>query len=78
MNAVAALIDRLGGYTLVAAALNVAVGTVAAWRHRGSIPVRYWPALIAIEPQSGGTPVTYAELVAVHAGLAAEPTRARA
>ncbi|MFA7751922.1 carph-isopro domain-containing protein, partial [Klebsiella pneumoniae] len=67
MSAVAAIIDKLGGYAKVAAGIGQPPGTVAAWRHRASIPVKHWPALAAFAEQEGSKDASYGHLVSAHA-----------
>jgi hypothetical protein len=71
MSNVASLIDSLGGYAKIAEAIEVRPGTVAAWRHRGSVPVPYWPKLISAAPALGAAALTYDVLVEAHAGPSA-------
>ena len=49
MSDVATIISDLGGYQAVAKVLNVGSSTVSEMRRRGSIPVKWWPALIQSE-----------------------------
>lgn len=63
----ASLIDKLGGYAKVAAGLNVPAGTVAAWRHRKSIPVGYWSALVTLAAATPADEVTFETLASAHA-----------
>jgi len=63
---IADLITRLGGATAVARALGVTdYSTVASWARRGSIPVAYWPGLIALGRERGEE-VSPALLLAAH------------
>lgn len=50
------IITDLGGDAAVAKALRAGdYSTVASWRRRGSIPVRYWTALIRLAEREGVT-----------------------
>lgn len=64
MRSVAEIIDRFGGNSKFAAVIGKGPSTASEMRRRKSIPVDYWPKLIA---QSAGweQPLTYEELVAV-------------
>jgi len=65
MNSLRDLVDELGGTTAFAAAIQVNVSTASEMKRRGSIPVRYWPSLIAAADERG-LPLTYDTLVAIH------------
>jgi hypothetical protein len=79
MSNVASLIDSLGGYAKVAEAIEERPSTVAAWKHRGSVPVRYWPKLIAAAPNLGERKaLAYDALVEAHAGPFAMPSQSEA
>ncbi|MCW2248267.1 hypothetical protein M2352_003901 [Azospirillum fermentarium] len=47
-------ITRLfGGQTVLSAAIDVPQSTIAWWKKRGSIPPKYWPAIIAAAAERG-------------------------
>lgn len=69
MSDVASLIDQMGGYAGIAAAIGRPAGTVAAWKHRRSIPVTYWPSIIDYADRQGWQHINYASLVAAHAAV---------
>lgn len=45
--------------------IGVTYNTAKQMKRRGSIPVRYWPSLIAAAGERG-VPLTYDQLVAIH------------
>ena len=63
------LFERLGGPTKVARILGVGFTTASEMKRRGSIPVKYWPTLVAA-CRADGVSVSYDELVAMHAEAA--------
>lgn len=65
MNSLKDLVDELGGTTAFAASIHVNVSTASEMKRRGSVPVRYWPSLIAAAEERG-VPLTYDMLVAIH------------
>lgn len=65
MSTVSAIFERFDGPANVGRAIGKPTEHAAAMKRRGSIPVRYWPALMAAKPK--GKAITYAELVAAHA-----------
>lgn len=66
METVVDLFDALGGVTRVAAVSNVPLGTASSWKTRGSIPLDYWPALIADAAGRGVEGVSYESLARIH------------
>ena len=66
MSDLATIIQTLGGVTRISRELGVPLGTVSAWKTRGSIPVRNWPALVALAGKVGASGVTHVALVAAH------------
>lgn len=60
------LIDRWTSLSDFASDIGVAYGTAKAMRRRGSIPVAYWPALIAAAKERGIEDITYKSLVEAH------------
>jgi hypothetical protein len=67
MRTVSQIIDDLGGGRHLASAIGVPVGTVAAWKHRSSIPADHWLAITALPVIEGSQPVTADCLVMAHA-----------
>jgi hypothetical protein len=65
MKTVAELIKALGGSTQLAGKLKLPIATVGAWKARGSIPPRYFPALVRIAGQQKVKGVTLERLVAM-------------
>lgn len=65
MNSLKDLVDEFGGTTAFAASIQVNVSTASEMKRRGSVPVRYWPLLIAAAGERG-LPLTYDQLVAIH------------
>lgn len=65
MNSLRDLVGKFGGTTAFAAAIQVNVSTASEMKRRGSIPVRYWPSLIAAADERG-VPLSYEQLVAIH------------
>jgi hypothetical protein len=47
MQNVGEIIDALGGSTAVARIIGKGPSTVSEMKRRGSVPVEYWPALVA-------------------------------
>lgn len=47
METISDIFDRFGGVAATAAVLSVKVSTASEMKRRASIPVKYWPALIA-------------------------------
>jgi hypothetical protein len=75
MESVEAVIDSLGGVTKVAAYLSlqgevVPLGTVSAWKTRGSVPDRYRGGLIQMAGELGIEGITYESLTLMHANKA--------
>ena len=61
MQTTEAIIEKLGGPSVLARSLDRPVATVSAWKHRKSIPSKYWPQLIA-HASSIGVDLTYEAL----------------
>lgn len=61
-----------GGPSKVGQAIGVSTEHAAAMKRRGSIPVGYWPALIAVARERRITGITYESLTHIHA----DPERA--
>lgn len=68
MNSLRDLVGEFGGTTAFAAAIQVNVSTASEMKRRGSIPVRYWPSLIAAAEERG-LALTYDTLVAIHSPI---------
>lgn len=66
MQCVPSLFEKLGGPTKVARILGVGFTTASEMKRRGSIPVKYWPQLVAASQEAGIDGVTYDLLVAMH------------
>ena len=47
MKTVSEIFDAIGGSSAMARVLDVKTSAASEMRRRGSIPVKYWPALIA-------------------------------
>jgi hypothetical protein len=67
MRTVSQIIDDLGGARFVATSLGLPIGTVAAWKHRESIPADKWLAVIGLNPADGKDGASAHELAAAHA-----------
>lgn len=63
------LFEKLGGPTKVSRILGVGFTTASEMKRRGSIPVKYWPTLVAA-CREDGLEVSYEQLVAMHAEAA--------
>lgn len=61
------LFAALGGYTAVAEAASVPVGTASAWKTRGSIPPEYWPAVVKAAAERGRSDITFEALANIAA-----------
>lgn len=78
MDTIDSVIDVLGGVTKVAAYLTaqlgepVPVGTVSAWKTRGSVGDRYRPGLVRMARELRIAGVTYENLTLMHARRAQE------
>jgi len=72
MNNVGNIIDRLGGCTAVARALDVNPSTVSEMKRRGSIRPSYWPIIIRYSQVSACRHVTAEELMNAHQANTAE------
>lgn len=55
MKNVESIISDLGGNSVVAGWLNVGASTVSEMKRRKSIPVEYWPGLISLSSDKGGS-----------------------
>lgn len=63
---VGALVGAFGGPTRLGRDAGIPVPAVKMWRHRGSIPIRYWPAIIALAVRHGFQGVDANWLVRLH------------
>jgi hypothetical protein len=70
-NTVPELIDALGGTTLFARLLGSKISTASEMKRRGTIHVRYWPALIKSE-KARALGLTAELLMELHARGAAQ------
>lgn len=48
MQTIPQIIDAFGGPSALAHEMGYPVATVSAWKHRGKIPARHWPDLVAL------------------------------
>ena len=58
MQSFSDIIDRLGGSTALARALDRPAGTVRQWRNRNSVPAWQWSRLVSVARARGLTSVT--------------------
>lgn len=77
-DSVDTLFEALGGAARVGAIIGKSTEHAAAMRRRRSIPVAYWPALIADARARAITGVSYETLALMHAQPAASSEPARA
>lgn len=70
MFTVSTIFQSLGGPTKVARVLGVGFTTASEMKRRGSIPVKYWPKLVAACEAEGIETVTYERLVEIHSEAA--------
>lgn len=70
MSTVATIFERFEGPANVGRAIGKPTEHATAMRRRGSIPVRYWPALISAAKAAKIEGVTYKDLVSAHASSA--------
>lgn len=59
------IFEDLGGTSAVAKLIGVGQSTASEMKRRKSIPVKYWPTLVASE-KAAQTGVTYDRMLAVH------------
>ncbi len=74
MMTLSSIFDVFGGPAEVGRAIGVSTEHATTMRRRGSIPVRYWPSLLA-EARDRSITLSEADLVAIHAAPAAEPPK---
>lgn len=65
MNTVDDIFNEFGGPTAVGKVLGKEPSTASEMKRRGSIPVEYWPQLIAAA-QERGIELDYGRLVSIH------------
>jgi hypothetical protein len=68
MSTIDALFSAFGGPSKVGRAIGVSTEHAAAMKRRGSIPVGYWPNLIAAARERQIRGITYESLTHLHAG----------
>lgn len=66
VNEVFKAFDDRSGTSALAKVLKVKLSAASEMRRRGSIPVRYWPLLVA-ESERRSLPISYDVLVRIHA-----------
>jgi hypothetical protein len=66
METVEALIDALGGRSVVATAAGVETNTATYWVHRKRIPPEHWLALIGLAEERGVDGVDHELLLRLH------------
>jgi hypothetical protein len=76
-NAIAGLLERLGGVATVATALGLAYTTVKSWADRNRIDPAYWSRLIIVAAARGVT-LTTDELTELHTPVGADALVRRA
>lgn len=72
MQSVTTLFEQLGGPTKVARILGVGFTTASEMKRRKSIPVKYWPKLVAACEAEGFDQISYERLVLMHSDEAAQ------
>lgn len=65
-KSVAELVDAFGGSSAYARVLGIGPSTASEHKRARSIPVKYWPALVAAANSAGISGVTNDALVAMH------------
>lgn len=65
MNTLDEVFEALGGVAEVGRVIGKRTEHASVLKRRGSMPVRYWPSLIAAAGERG-VPLTYDQLVAIH------------
>ncbi len=73
MRTLAAIFSAFGGASKVGRAIGVSTEHAASMKRRNSIPVGYWPALVAAAQERQITDITYESLTHLHAGSQTEP-----
>ena len=69
MQTVPDIINTLGGNAKVASALGLIPSTVSEMKRRQSIPVKYWPRIVAMSREAGKK-LTFDKLVRLHSEAA--------
>jgi hypothetical protein len=72
METLPALFTAFGGPAKVGQAIGVSTEHAASMKRRNSIPVGYWPQLIAAARERRITGITYESLTHLHAGSRSE------
>lgn len=76
MDTVSDIISALGGPAFVSRSLALTgASTVSEWKRKGSIPVRYWPALISVA-RGVGVALDERVLVSAHISQPSSPPAA--
>jgi hypothetical protein len=65
MNTIDELFDAIGGVAEVGRVIGKRTEHASVIKRRGSVPVRYWPALMAAAEEKG-IALSYEHLVAIH------------
>ena len=73
MQTISDVIDALGGVTNVSRIIGKPIGTVSAWKTRGSIPIEHCQALVAAGRDQGRDDITSDLLVRLHAPQPSAP-----
>jgi hypothetical protein len=71
-----AIIDELGGTTLVSKELGTETSVVANWRARGSIPSSWWSPIVELAKRRKAKGITFERLAEVQARRPAAEARA--
>jgi hypothetical protein len=66
MCSIADMIEKFGGNTSFAEVLGKRPSTVSEMKRRGSVPVEYWPRIVAAAQQLGMQGLSYEALVQMH------------
>lgn len=74
MNTFGDIFEKLGGTGAVARAIEVGHSTASEMRRRKSIPVKYWPALIAFSKTVENAELDTDMLVRLHIEASEQPT----
>jgi hypothetical protein len=65
------IIEAFGGPAAFSRVVNINNSTASEMKRRGSIPPKYWKAIVSGSPAEGHAKVTYDELVEAHSEAAA-------
>lgn len=58
VQSIGELFEALGGVTAISTELALPLGTVSAWKTRGSIPANHWEALVTLAARRAVAGVT--------------------